>query len=67
MNTLPIALRNRLVSKDGRALIRVTPRSDLKDEERLEAFVRSVQSVSPGAAGSPVVILEAGKVVLVRF
>ena len=67
LNTLPIALRNRLVSKDGRALIKVRPKSNLKDRQALEAFVRAVQSVSPGAAGAPVVILEAGQAVIGAF
>ena len=67
LNTLPIGLRNRLVSRDGRALIKVMPKSNLEDQQALEAFVRSVQSISPSAAGSPVVILEAGQAVIGAF
>ena len=54
-------------AKDGRAVIDVYPRDDLRDRVRLEQFVNAVREVAPGAIGSPVIILEAGRAVLGAF
>jgi len=67
MGALPAALRSRQIAKDGRAMVTVKPRADLTDRARLAEFVAEVRSLAPNAAGSPVTILEAGRVVVEAF
>jgi hopanoid biosynthesis associated RND transporter like protein HpnN len=64
---LPTALRARMVAEDGRALIRVTPAGDLRNQATRRRFVTAVQSLAPGAAGAPITITEAGTAVVGAF
>ncbi|MDD9878090.1 MAG: MMPL family transporter [Magnetovibrio sp.] len=65
--TLPAALVRRNVAADGRAMVEVYPKNDLSERAELRRFVAAVREVAPNAAGSPVVILEAGRTVLGAF
>ena len=67
LDNLPAALRDRKIAADGRALIKITPKSNLENRNALRAFVDEVRAIYPDAAGSPVVILEAGNTVLKAF
>jgi hopanoid biosynthesis associated RND transporter like protein HpnN len=64
---LPAELRARMVAGDGRAIVRVTPAEDLRDQAARRRFVTAVQSLAPGAAGAPVTITEAGAAVVGAF
>ncbi|MBI1732351.1 MAG: MMPL family transporter, partial [Gammaproteobacteria bacterium] len=64
LEDLPVDLRTRYVSADGRARVEVFPRADLNDNAALAEFVRAVQSVAPDATDSPVELLEAGDAVI---
>ena len=64
---LPGELRARMVTEDGRALVRVTPAEDLRDRTARRRFIVSVQAVAPNATGPPVTITEAGVAVVRSF
>jgi len=64
---LPAELRARMVAEDGRAIVRVTPAEDLRDQAARRRFVTAVQALAPGAAGAPVTITEAGAAVVGAF
>ena len=67
LDAIPAELRERQIASDGRAMIEVIPRDDIRDRENLKAFVQDVRTVEPAATGSPVVILEAGAAVVRAF
>ena len=64
IETLPESLKKRHVAADGRARVEVYPKENMKDREALARFVGAVRKLAPQASGSPVVIFEAGKVVV---
>ncbi|MEE2760122.1 MAG: hypothetical protein VYE18_01595, partial [Pseudomonadota bacterium] len=64
---LPLPLKSRQVAADGRALVTVKPEGDMRDRKALDHFVAEVRTLAPGATGSPVTILEAGRVVIAAF
>jgi predicted RND superfamily exporter protein len=67
IDAIPAALRDRQIAADGRAMIEVIPKDDMRDREKLKAFVGDVRTIEPHATGSPVVILEAGNAVVKAF
>ncbi len=67
LKQLPAALKRRELAADGSARIKVYPRDDLRDPAALRRFVGAVRTIAPRAAGSPVVILEAGNAVVGAF
>ncbi|MAF49232.1 MAG: hypothetical protein CMM10_13300 [Rhodospirillaceae bacterium] len=67
LNSLPEELISRQIAEDGRAKVTVTPKADMTDRKALTRFVSEVRTVAPNAAGSPVTILEAGRVVVEAF
>jgi hopanoid biosynthesis associated RND transporter like protein HpnN len=67
IETIPSAIRERQIAADGRAIIEVIPKDDIREREKLKVFVRDVRTVEPHATGSPVVILEAGNAVVKAF
>jgi len=67
LDAIPLALRERQIAADGRALIEVIPKEDMRDREKLTAFVQDVRTVEPHATGSPVIIYEAGNAVVRAF
>jgi predicted RND superfamily exporter protein len=67
LDDLPADIKARQVAADGRARIEVQPKEDLRDREALMRFVSAVRRIAPDAAGTPVVILEAGEAVVTAF
>ena len=64
---LPESLRNRLVARDGRALVAALPSEDVSEIEALGRFVSAVTSVAPRATGRPVVEHGIGRIVVRSF
>jgi uncharacterized protein len=64
---LPAGLRAQWLSPDGQARVLVRPAAPLTDNTRLEAFARAVLSVAPHATGTPIIITQAGDVVVGAF
>jgi hypothetical protein len=64
LDDLPEAVRERLLSADGRALIEVYPAGNLNDATVLERFVEEVRSLTPDAAGGSVYILDSAGVIV---
>jgi len=64
---LPADLRDRIVARDGRALVVVFPREDIGDVVALRRFVAAVQSAEPSATGRPVVEAGLGEIVVGSF
>ena len=64
LEDLPGAVRERLVSTDGRALVEVYPAGNLNDDAVLERFVEEVRSLAPDAAGVSVYMLESAGVIV---
>ncbi len=64
---LPERLRRRHVAANGEARLEIFPREDLRDRARLVRFVDAVRTLAPRVTGSPVTILEAGRVVVNAF
>ncbi len=54
LETIPAPLRDRQISKDGRALITIKPRDDLRDADARRRFAAAVQKVTPTASGSAI-------------
>ncbi|MGH6947912.1 MAG: MMPL family transporter [Kiloniellales bacterium] len=67
LEDLPEGLRDRFIAADGRALVRILPAEDLRDQAARRRFVDSVQAVAPGATGAPIIITEAGRAVVASF
>ncbi len=67
IDTLPPALKQLWLSPDGRALMEVSPKGDANDNAILSGFVTAVRSVEPGAAGTPVFMIEAATTMVKAF
>lgn len=61
---LPPALRERLVGKSGRYLLRILPRGDMWQEPELAAFVGAVQAALPQATGVPELVLRGSQLMV---
>ncbi len=66
-DSLPPALKQRVMTEDGRHLIEVFPREDIRDLDALTRFVETVHTAFPEATGTPVIIHQAGKIVIDSF
>ncbi len=64
---LPDSLRARWLGPDGRARVLVRPAMPLTDDARLEEFAQAVLSVAPHATGMPIIVTQAGEVVIGAF
>lgn len=64
---LPAGLAARYLAADGRALVDVRPRDDLRDPAARARFVDAVQAVMPTVSGPPVTIVAAGRAVIEAF
>ncbi len=64
---LPDRLRARWLRPDGRARVLVRPAKPLTDGARLEDFAAAVLSVAPQATGTPIIVTQAGGVVVGAF
>ncbi len=67
LGDLPAPLRRRWLTADGRARIEVFSRLDLDRDRALERFVSEVRRILPDAAGTPVLFVEGGHVVVSAF
>ena len=64
---VPPALLARRQTADGRVLVEVFPKADLRDEVARRRFAAAVQAVVPQASGEAVAVSEAGKAVVQSF
>lgn len=67
MDTLPQAMRDRLIAKDGRLVVSVTPAMDVVPVEAMRAFTTQTLTVVPDATGRPVLDLGIGDIVVRAF
>jgi hopanoid biosynthesis associated RND transporter like protein HpnN len=67
LESLPDSLRNQYITPDGRARIEVFAKYPLDDRAQLVDFVTSVQDVLPNAAGTPVLFVQGGRVIVSAF
>jgi hopanoid biosynthesis associated RND transporter like protein HpnN len=67
LDVLPPSLLSRYLSADGRARVEVFPAGDVSEPHKLEAFVSSVQALTPMTAGSAVEIVESGRAIVVAL
>ena len=65
--SLPPELSNRWIGMSGKYLLEISPVENLQNNEALERFVEQLQADFPDVIGSPVVSVEAGKVVVSAF
>ena len=64
---LPLQLRERWIGKDDTYRVEVFPRENISNNSALQNFVSEVQEVKTDATGAPVIMLEAGTVVVGAF
>ncbi len=64
---LPPDVAGDWIARDGRALIRVFPSGNSKDNAVLERFTKAVRAVAPHATGAPVETQEAARTVAQAF
>ena len=64
LETLPQALKDHYLAKDGRARVEVFSVFNGNDNTKLRRFARGVQEVDPRAIGSPVGIVEGGRAII---
>ena len=64
---MPINIRQRFVDKNHRWRVEVYSNKDIRDAGNLTTFVDDLQSVASKATGSPVIIVEASRVVIQAF
>jgi hypothetical protein len=67
MDNLPEALRGRRLAPDGRALVVIDPRHDLREPAARQEFVDAVRSVSAATSGPPVRFTAVGETVVGAF
>jgi hopanoid biosynthesis associated RND transporter like protein HpnN len=64
---LPADLRASWIAADGTARVEVFPKGDARDPTVLRRFVAAVHQLAPHATGTPVTILEAGRLISSAF
>jgi hypothetical protein len=67
LDSLPPAVRDAWLTPVGQARLMVTPAAPLDDNAALGRFADAVLAVVPDATGTPVVVTEAGRVVIGAF
>jgi len=67
LERLPLALQQRLIAKDGRAVVSITPEEDVVPVEALRRFTTNVMAVVPEITGRPVLDLGIGDIVITAF
>ena len=65
--SLPPELRASWIAPDGRARVEVFPKGDARRPTVLSRFVAAVRTVAPDATGTPVTILDAGRLISSSF
>ena len=64
---LPLELRSRYVTADGRYRVEVFPRENILEPDSLKRFVEAVTTLAPHSTDTPVNIREAGNAVVRSF
>lgn len=64
MDEMPEELRARRLARDGRALVVIDPRQDLRDPAARREFVDAIRSVAPAASGPAVRYAAVGETVV---
>jgi uncharacterized protein len=64
---LPSGIKDSWVTADGRARVEISPKGNPRDHADLRHFVDAVASVAPDATGSPVTIIDSGRMILGSF
>ena len=59
-----MSFRERQIAADGRAIIEVIPKDDIRDREKLKTFVREVRTVEPHATERTTSTLSTGSFVI---
>ncbi|MCZ6764628.1 MAG: MMPL family transporter, partial [Alphaproteobacteria bacterium] len=67
LETLPAQITEQWVAADGRARLLVQPASGITTNAELARFADTVATVAPRATGTPVIVTEAGRVILNAF
>jgi hypothetical protein len=67
LERLPVALQERLIAKDGRAVVSITPAEDVVPVEAMRRFTTDVMAVVPEITGRPVLDLGIGDIVITAF
>ncbi len=55
---LPAVLRNRFIGKNGKFLLQVYPREDVRQRDPQEKFVQEMRTIDPNVTGEPVQLFE---------
>ena len=67
LERLPVELQERLVAKDGRAVVSITPAEDIVPVEAMRRFTTDVMTLVPEVTGRPVLDLGIGDLVITAF
>ena len=67
IDNLPLPLQERLVAKDGRVVVSITPAEDVVPVEAMRRFTTEVMKVIPDVTGRPVLDLGIGDIVITAF
>ncbi len=64
---IPDSIRRDWLTDKGRLRLQINSNQDLNDPRNLEDFVQQVRTISPNAVGTPIIHLEASRVVVGAF
>jgi len=64
---MPVVLRERMLSEDGKARIEVYPSESLDTIEAIERFVQTIEKLAPNVTGTPAIVYAAGGAVIEAF
>ncbi|MDA0273271.1 MAG: MMPL family transporter, partial [Proteobacteria bacterium] len=67
LNNLPAELQERLIAKDGRVVVSITPAQDVIPVDAMRRFTTEVMAVVPEVNGRPVLDLGIGDIVITAF
>lgn len=67
LDTLPESLRENWVNESGQAKVMARPAIGIQDNRSLQRFADAALDAAPNATGTPVIITEAGRVVVSAF
>lgn len=67
LERLPTALKERLIAKDGRAVVSITPAEDVVPVDAMRRFTADVMAVVPQITGRPILDLGIGDIVITAF
>jgi hopanoid biosynthesis associated RND transporter like protein HpnN len=58
VENLPATLRDRFVGANGKFLLQVYPKEDVRDRDKQEKFVKEMRTIDPNVTGEPVQLYE---------